>query len=91
MPVTYLVRFPAPDTHYAEVEALMPCVGHSQLDLFLPVWTPGSYLVREYSRHLEAISVATGARIEKTRKNRWRVFLDQAQDEIRLRYSVYCH
>jgi len=69
----------------------MPCVGYSQFDLFLPVWTPGSYLVREYSRHLEAISVATGARIEKTRKNRWRVFLDQAQDEIRLRYSLYCH
>ncbi len=55
-PVQYTVRFPAPITHYAEVEARIPVnPGETAVDLFLPVWTPGSYLVREYARNLEDI------------------------------------
>ena len=52
-PVRYTVRFPAPQTHYAEVEVLLPTGGASSLDTFLPVWTPGSYLVREVARNIK--------------------------------------
>jgi predicted metalloprotease with PDZ domain len=49
------------------------------IELFLPVWTPGSYLVREHSRHVEALVASTpeGAplAVDKVRKNRWRVSL----------------
>jgi predicted metalloprotease with PDZ domain len=43
----------------------------------MAVWTPGSYLVREFSRHVEGVT-ARGAdgrpvTVEKSEKNRWRV------------------
>src|ERR1700743_1442894 len=75
--VRYLVRFPAPQTHYVSVEALLPTAGQAEIEVFMPVWTPGSYLVREYARNIEAISVADQAGKQltfvKSRKNRWRV------------------
>ena len=41
----------------------------------MAVWTPGSYLIREYERHVENVA-ATGAdgallTVSKTAKNRW--------------------
>ncbi len=47
-PIRYLLRFPAPQTHYVEVEARVPVRGSSEIELMMAVWTPGSYLVREY-------------------------------------------
>jgi predicted metalloprotease with PDZ domain len=91
--VRYLVRFPAPQTHYVSVEALLPTAGQAEIEVFMPVWTPGSYLVREYARNIEAISVADQAGKQltfvKSRKNRWRVETGGAA-EIRFSYRVYC-
>jgi predicted metalloprotease with PDZ domain len=91
-PIRYTISFPAPHTHYIEVDAAVPTDGHSQIDLMMAVWTPGSYLVREYARHVEALAAtdAAGAplRIEKTRKNRWRISTNGAR-VVRLRYRVY--
>jgi predicted metalloprotease with PDZ domain len=76
-PIRYTIRFPAPHTHYMEVEAVYPTAGRPQLDLFMAVWTPGSYLIREYERHVENVRAGTAAgaptTIAKTTKNRWRV------------------
>jgi predicted metalloprotease with PDZ domain len=93
-PIRYTVRFPAPHTHYVEIEASVPSEGREHIDLMMPVWTPGSYLVREYARHVEAFT-ATDAkraplRIDKTRKNRWRV-ATSGTSEVSLRYRVYAH
>lgn len=49
--------------------------------LEFPVWTPGSYLVREYSRHVTRLEPAT-----KVAKNKWRV--DSGINEVN--YEVYC-
>ncbi|MFL6192743.1 MAG: hypothetical protein ACJ75H_01125, partial [Thermoanaerobaculia bacterium] len=46
-PISYTVRFPAPQTHYVEVEALVPTDGLPAIELMMAVWTPGSYMVRE--------------------------------------------
>ena len=66
------------------------------LELFLPVWTPGSYLLREYSRHVSRFSAhdrATGAALEttKTRKNRWSIDLPPHVRGVRATWSVYAH
>lgn len=59
----------------------------------MPVWTPGSYLVREYARHVEAVSATDAAgnplSFVKSRKNRWKVRTGGAE-EIRFAYQVYC-
>ena len=75
--IRYTLRFPAPQTHYVEVEADVPTDGRADVELMMPVWTPGSYLVREYARHVEGVvAKAPDGRtlgVEKSRKNRWRV------------------
>src|SRR5687767_3744144 len=50
-PIRYTVSFPRPQAHFVSVEARIPVEGLAELELMMPVWTPGSYLVREYSRH----------------------------------------
>ncbi len=76
-PIRYTVSFPAPHTHYVHVRAEVPVSGHDSIELMMAVWTPGSYLVREFSRHVEAVTAASAdgstLRVEKTAKNRWRV------------------
>ena len=47
-PIRYTLTFPAPQTHYVEVTASIPTRGRSEIELMMAVWTPGSYLVREY-------------------------------------------
>lgn len=91
--IRYTVRFPAPQTNYLEVEALVPTDGRAALDMMMAVWTPGSYLIREYQRNLEAVRASSGGRalaIDKTTKNRWRITTGGAR-EVTLTYRVYSH
>ncbi len=86
-PVRYTVSFPAPQTHYVDVEAEFPSAGQTSIELFMPVWTPGSYLVREYARNVE--EVKGPGQVVKTTKNRWRVDTGGASS-VHLSYRVYC-
>ncbi|HQQ78392.1 MAG TPA: PDZ domain-containing protein [Thermoanaerobaculia bacterium] len=48
----FTVAMPRPETHLYEITMEIDTRGASTVDLVLPVWTPGSYLVREFSRHV---------------------------------------
>jgi predicted metalloprotease with PDZ domain len=92
-PIRYTLSFPAPQTHYVEVTATVPTGRRADVDLMMAVWTPGSYLVREYARNVEALS-AIGANgrvldVDKSKKNHWRVTTGGAPT-ITLKYRVYC-
>ena len=58
----------------------------------MPVWTPGSYLVREYARLIEDLVFTNPKgvilRAHKVRKNRWRVDVGDSR-RIVARYRVY--
>jgi predicted metalloprotease with PDZ domain len=91
-PLRYTLRFPAPHTHYVEVEVEVPTDRRAQVELMMAVWTPGSYLVREYERHVEAVT-ATGEggralTVVKPVKNRWRIDTGGAA-AVTVRYRVY--
>ncbi|HEX2641429.1 MAG TPA: PDZ domain-containing protein [Thermoanaerobaculia bacterium] len=91
-PISYTLRFPAPQTHYVEVEAVYPTGGRPEIELMMAVWTPGSYLVREFSRNIEEVRAASesGAPlpIQKTAKNRWRIETRKAP-RVKVQYRVY--
>ncbi|WP_165249364.1 M61 family metallopeptidase [Paludisphaera soli] len=91
-PVRYALRFPAPQTHYVEVEARIPTAGKPEVELMMPVWTPGSYLVREYAKGVEDLAARKpdGSELTaaKSRKNRWKVATGGA-DEVVVTYRVY--
>lgn len=90
-PVRYALTFPAPHSHYVEVEASIPAGGPT-VELMMPVWTPGSYLVREYARHVEAVAAPDQAggplAVEKSAKNRWRVQTG-GSPRVTVTYRVY--
>lgn len=90
-PLRYTLRFPQPHTHCVEVAAQVPASGPA-IELYMPVWTPGSYLVREYSRFVEDFRArdlqGRALRWEKTRKNRWKVQTGGASF-VEVSYRVY--
>ncbi len=93
--ISYTVSMPKPWTHLLEVEmrlnwAQMP----AKTELKMPVWTPGSYLVREYARHVQDFNVtdAGGNNLawEKTNKNTWQVDTKAAKQLV-AKYRVYAN
>ena len=89
----YRIAMPEPHSHLFEVEATLQDPGPAPV-LTLPVWTPGSYLVREFARHLEGLAADDGAgkRLPVVRldKHRFRVDAGDA-GMVRLRYRVYAN
>jgi predicted metalloprotease with PDZ domain len=91
-PIRYTLRFPSPHTHYVDVEAVFPTGRRPQVDVMMAVWTPGSYLVREYERHVEGLTATggdgRGLPVTKPAKNRWRVDTGGAAS-VTVHYRVY--
>jgi len=64
--------------------------------LWMPVWIPGSYLVREFARHVSRLTVLAIAAdgqtqpraVHKTRKNQWQIAC-AAGESLRVSYQVY--
>ena len=55
---SFTVSMPRPGTHLYEIAMDLTPFRRAvrSFDLCLPVWTPGSYLIREYERHVEDVS-----------------------------------
>ena len=91
-PIRYTLSFPAPQTHYVHVRAEVPTAGRDSVELSMAVWTPGSYLVREYSRHVEDVAAESpdgvSLSVEKSAKNRWRIMTGGAPF-VTVKYRVY--
>lgn len=90
--IQYQVYFPRPEAHYVEIEMQFKAPQSGISELYMPVWTPGSYMVREYSRHVDQVDLknAQGEKIpiEKNAKNIWQ-FDAKASSTYTLTYRVY--
>jgi predicted metalloprotease with PDZ domain len=91
---TYRLNLREPHTHLVDVEIrFVDVAAHgASVDLRMAAWTPGSYLVRDYARHVQDLAAAdqTGRPlpVEKQDKATWRVRLHGARDLV-VRYRVY--
>ena len=54
--VAYTLKVSQPEARRAEVSLECDTRGEPSVDLRLPVWTPGSYLIREHQRHVDGLS-----------------------------------
>ncbi|HEY0004375.1 MAG TPA: PDZ domain-containing protein [Pyrinomonadaceae bacterium] len=95
--LSYSVSMPKPYTHLLQVEMrVRRAAGNApqQVDLIMPVWTPGSYLVREFERHVQDFEAkeTAGRSLSWTKinKNTWRVETGGARD-LTVTYSVYAN
>ncbi|MDI1223417.1 MULTISPECIES: M61 family metallopeptidase [Acinetobacter] len=62
--------------------------------LSLPTWIPGSYLIREFSKHIESVKAYDEAgrqlQINKFEKNKWRLY-NTDHELITVEYDVYAY
>ena len=62
--------------------------------LSLPTWIPGSYLIREFSKHIESVRAYDEEgrllEIQKFEKNKWRLF-NTDHELITVEYDVYAY
>ncbi len=60
----------------------------------MPVWTPGSYLIREYAKNVDEVKVENAnsekIRVKKINKNSWSVD-SKGQNHLKFKYRVYCN
>lgn len=101
MKLSYKIIIETPSTHQVRVQIEgKKESGEKTLDFFLPRWSPGSYLIREYSRHLSMIVAQTknGERLHVNQLDTsvfqidWTKNAHKKEDDyFSLSYSVYCH
>ena len=88
----YTLAMPAPKSHYFEVKMELGGFPADYTDVKLPVWAPGSYLVREYAKNVEGFEARTASgqplAAEKINKNTWRV-RHAKQVNFQVSYRVY--
>jgi predicted metalloprotease with PDZ domain len=91
---SYRLSFPQPHTHLIDVDARYAELSGDSVELRMAAWTPGSYLVRDYARHVqELVAESESGRalvVTKVDKATWRVSLAGAH-EVRVRYRVFAH
>jgi predicted metalloprotease with PDZ domain len=91
--VSYAVRVDAPARHTVEIE-LRFAPTSSEVDIALPAWSPGSYLIRDYARFVRDLAVTdetgTPRPVRKVDKQTWRIDA-QGAHELVVRYAVYGH
>ncbi len=90
----YHLKFDDAAHHYMSVRAVFPAPADSKVELSMAVWTPGSYLVREYARHIEGLQFVTAEGVllasQKISKNRWRVTTGSSEGLV-AEYKLYCN
>ncbi|MDQ1140220.1 M61 family metallopeptidase [Pedobacter agri] len=89
--IAFEVSFKEPQAHYAEVQMNISGLAKDYVDVKMPVWTPGSYLIREFEKSVEEFKATAGGKqvkVEKVRKNTWRIFSAKAAN-IKINYRVY--
>jgi predicted metalloprotease with PDZ domain len=90
--VRYRVELADLNAHLLRVTLTLPAPAPDQ-ELMLPVWIPGSYLVREFSRHVSQLVASQGGRpVELTQldKHRWRATCT-GRAALVLSYQVYAY
>lgn len=90
--ISYVVSFPEAQAHYADIEMNIKGVRNTSIDLRMPVWAPGSYLIREFAKNVEGFSAQTSSNASlatsKINKNTWRISGTKNKD-IKVNYRVY--
>ena len=93
--IHYYVSMPQPAEHLFKVQLEINNWQEKILNLKMPVWTPGSYLVREYAKHLQNFSAKNTIKNndlvnKKVAKNHWLIETNN-NDQITINYEIYAN
>jgi predicted metalloprotease with PDZ domain len=90
--IDYELRMEHPNAHYFQVKMIVGDINSEQISIKMPVWAPGSYLVREFAKGVDLVTAndenGTELMVKKSRKNTWDITLNGA-NQIEINYEVY--
>jgi predicted metalloprotease with PDZ domain len=90
--VNYSLGMSKPQNHYFEVKMELENFKDKEINLKLPVWAPGSYLIREFSKNINLVRAqdekGKELKVEKVTKNSWKIVRNNAK-KIIVHYEVY--
>ncbi|MFN5147682.1 MAG: M61 family metallopeptidase [Flavobacteriia bacterium] len=90
--IKYELRMEKPQNHYFQVEMHLTDFNEKELLVKMPVWAPGSYLVREFAKNLDMVKAydenGKSLPIAKKTKNTWAVSKGKAKKVV-VKYEVY--
>ncbi|CAB1127855.1 Peptidase M61 [Candidatus Hydrogenisulfobacillus filiaventi] len=90
--IRYTVRFLDPGRHVYDLTLTVEHLPAGLHQLSLPVWTPGSYEVRDFARNLFDLSAASPegpVPLTQVRKNVWSFTLQEAVERLEVRWRVW--
>src|SRR5690554_6877623 len=86
------LSMPAPETHYFHVETTLTDFSEEKVVLTMPVWSPGSYLVREFPKNVKLLLAkdenGQALPVQKISKNQWEISKGKAK-KVTVNYEVY--
>lgn len=88
--VKYEVSLASRHAHIYEVACYVESPRSKELEFFLPKWVPGSYLIRDFARHVVQLKVFQEERpisVEKLNSHTWRCA--PTKGPVVIRYQVY--
>jgi predicted metalloprotease with PDZ domain len=90
--INYSVSMPKPQNHYFHVEMQLSGFKEKELLVKMPVWAPGSYLVREFAKNVDLVKAfdenGKVLNVSKRSKNAWSIEKG-ASNTVKVVYDVY--
>ena len=90
--IHYRLSMNNPSAHYLDIEIYADGLKSSLIKVVMPVWVPGSYLVREFSRNVQNLRVfgteGRALHTSKIAKNVWEA-ATEGERSCRITYKVY--
>lgn len=99
MKVQYIVEIDNPAHHHVKVSLKIENLVAKKFKVFLPSWSPGSYLMREYARHVRWFQATQGNGEvlfhQQVEKGVWEIDLIKSEvkkpsDIFEVKYEIYC-
>ena len=89
--VRYSVHLTEPHKHVIHVTAEYSGFAGDSLEIMIPTWSPGSYMIREFSRNILDISIRDkkpGLSLVNTNKNSW-LITHKDVENVTIDYQIY--
>ena len=90
--VDYELNMTMPNSHYFEVKMNITDLKAKSIDIKMPVWAPGSYLIREFAKSVNLVTAkdANGKSlvVKKSNKNTWTIETKGLKN-VEVNYEVY--
>ncbi|MHC9510954.1 M61 family metallopeptidase [Kangiella sp. M94] len=82
-----------PHAHLFEVTLTIDKPSGQELELYLPNWIPGSYMIRDFAKHIQWLKAESSGKplsVRKLDKSRWLVEnIELGSGPVEVRYQVY--